>query len=93
MSIKREYETKTHTVTEKVLVKETRFCDICGNEIKGGSYWNVATHHNDWGNDSCDSYEQFDICSKECLRKEFEEYLEDSDNEDNTMCFEVERTK
>ena len=94
MSVKKEYKVMTHTVTENVLVKETRICNVCNKEIeKGKAYWVLTTHHYDWGNDSCDSYEQFDICSKECLRKEFEEYLEDSDNEDNTMCFEIERTK
>ena len=90
MSVKKEYETKTHTVTEKVLVKETRYCDVCNKEIKG-SYWQLTTHHNDWGNDSIESYEYFDVCSKECMREKFEEYLEDSDNDYNTMCFDIEK--
>lgn len=92
MSVKKEYETKTHTVTEKVLVKETRYCDVCGNEIASNdSYWELTTHHNDWGNDSIESYEYFDVCSQNCMRKKFEEYLKDSDNDYNTMCFDVER--
>ena len=92
MSVKKEYKTKTHMVTEKVLVKETIYCDVCGKEIKTHeSYWSLTTHHNDWGNDSCDSYEYYDVCSKECMRKKFEEYLKDSDNKHNTMCFDVER--
>jgi hypothetical protein len=49
MSVKKEYETKTHTVTEKVLVKETRYCDVCKKEITEKSYWELTTHHNDWG--------------------------------------------
>lgn len=94
MSVKKEYETKTHMVTEKVLVKETRYCDICGKEIgEYESYWELTTHHSDWGNDSCDSYENFDVCSKECMREKFEEYLESSDNKYNTMCFDVSRSK
>lgn len=95
MSVKKEYETKTHTVTEKVLVKETRYCDVCGKEIEPNkSYWELTTHHNDWGNDSIESYEHFDVCSSECLRKKFDEYVEDSgdDRYPNTMCFDVERT-
>ncbi len=48
MSLKQEFETKTHTVTEKVLVKETRLCDVCGKEIKNrDSYWELSTHHHD----------------------------------------------
>ena len=45
------------------------------------------------GNDSIESYEYFDVCSSECLRKKFEEYVEDSgdDRYPNTMCFDVER--
>ena len=34
MSVKKEYEIKTHTVTEKVLVKETRYCDACNKTIE-----------------------------------------------------------
>ena len=94
MSVKKEYEIKTHTVTEEVLVKETKYCDVCGKEIESReSYWSLTTHHYDWGNDSCESYEYFDICSKDCMRKKFEEYLEDSNNGYNTMCFDVERTR
>lgn len=94
MSVKKEYETKTHTVTEKVLVKEARYCDVCGKEIANNvSYWHLTTHHNDWGNDSIESYEYCDVCSKDCMRKKFEEYLEDSGDERylNTMCFDAER--
>lgn len=91
MSVKREYETKTHTVTEKVLVKEIRYCDVCKKEITVNSYWELTTHHNDWGNDSIESYEYFDVCSKDCMRKKFEEYLKDSDTGYNTMFFEAQR--
>ena len=94
MSVKKDYEIKTHTVTEKVLIKEKRYCDICNKEIENNkSYWKLTTHHSDWGNDSIESYEYFDVCSKECMRNKFEEYLEDSgdDRYSNTMCFDVER--
>ena len=91
MSIERRYEIKTHTVTETLVVEEWRVCDICQKKIESDSYWQLTTHHNDWGNDSHESYEYFDVCSKKCLAEKFEEYLKDSDNDINTMCFEVER--
>ena len=91
MSLERRYEIKTHTVTETLVVEEWRVCDICQKKIESDSYWKLTTHHNDWGNDSHESYEYFDVCSKKCLAEKFEEYLKDSDNDINTMCFEVER--
>jgi hypothetical protein len=94
MSIKREYEVKTHTVTEKVCVKETMHCDVCGNEMnKNKRHWELTTGHHDWGNDSVESIEDFDICSEECLRKKFDEYVKESGASDyNTMYFKVEKT-
>ena len=94
MSIKREYEVKTHTITEKVCVNETMHCDVCDSVIdhEHGSYWEVTTGHHDWGNDSCESIEYFDICSEACLKKKFDEYIKESGaNDDNTMYFEVNR--
>lgn len=93
MSIKREYEIKTHTVTERVCVKETTHCDVCNKPIdtdKG--YWHLITGHHDWGNDSIDSVKYFDMCSEDCLRKNFDEYVKESGKNDwNTMYFEVNR--
>ena len=93
MSIKREYEVKTHTVTERVCAKETMHCDVCNGVIeKHKGYWELITGHNDWGRDSVDSIENFDICSEACLRKKFDEYVRESGSSDyNTMYFEVER--
>lgn len=93
MSIKKEYMEVTHTVTESIVVNETRYCDVCNGVIKDNeSYWEVTTHHHDWGNDSCESYEDFDICSEVCLREKFDEYIRESmANDWNTKCFEVER--
>lgn len=92
MSVKKEYEIKTHTITEKVCVKETMYCDVCNGIIDDNkSYWELTTGHHDWGNDSCDSIEHFDICSEDCLRKKFDEYAKESgDGWHNTMYFEVE---
>ena len=93
MSIKKEYEVKTHTVTERVCVKETMHCDVCGGIIDAnGAYWELTTGHCDWGHDSVDSIENFDICSEACLREKFYEYArESSASEWNTMYFEVEK--
>ena len=93
MSIKKEYEVKTHTVTERVCVKETMHCDVCNGIIddKGG-YWEVTTGHHDWGNDSMDSIENFDVCSEVCLREIFDKYIRDSAaNNWNTKYFDVEK--
>ena len=92
MSIKTEYDVKTHTVTEKVLVSEKRYCDVCKKEITD-HHWRLSTHHSDWGNDSCDSFETFDICSPDCLREKFEEYVYESNTDMNTMEFEVEHRR
>ena len=95
MSIKREYEVKTHTVTERVCVKETTHCDICNGVIDNNEdYWELTTGHHDWGNDSVESIEHFDICSEACLREKFDEYIRDSMERmggSNSMYFEVER--
>lgn len=92
MSVKREYEVQTHTVTERVCVKESTHCDVCDKEInKYKGYWTLTTGHHDWGNDSHESIEHFDICSEDCLRKKFDEYVSDSGSDYNTMYFEVER--
>lgn len=93
MTVNRKYEVKTHTVTEKVCVEEQRVCDICGVEMELKSrHWVLTTSHSDWGNDSIDSYEHFDVCSEDCLRKKFDEYVKESNNPHNTMRFAVERT-
>ena len=59
-------------------------CDGCGrkleytdfvphihpdNIIHVYDYYRVSTHHHDWGNDSCESYEYYDFCCVECLTK------------------------
>ena len=93
MSIKKRYETVTHEVTEKVLVEETMYCDICNKVIQDKeAYWEVTTGHHDWGNDSMDSIECFDVCSGTCLMHKFSEYIKKSGkNKWNTMYFDVRR--
>lgn len=78
--IENKYETKEHVVTERVLVSRHLFCDICRKEVtKGQGYFYGHTQHSEWGNDSCESYESFHICSSiECLKAKIEEYAKES---------------
>jgi hypothetical protein len=62
-------------VTEMKKIWSNTLCDICGEVVKIGYGYDVTTGHHDWGNDSVDSVETFDICSDGCLQKKFEEYL------------------
>ena len=71
-------------------------CDVCGKEIlphkRGGpmyDYYEVTTHHNDWGNDSIDSYENYDACSPDCAYKLWEKYIHDSAGTSKSLCIEV----
>lgn len=87
--IENRFEKKTYVKTEEVLVSEKRYCDVCGAEIKG-PHWGIFTGHNDWGNDSPDSYEHLDACSRECLNKLFNDYIDKSSYRNNTRFFEIE---
>lgn len=95
MSVKCEYKEETRTVTDRFLVSEKRYCDVCGEEITG-PYWDVTTGHNDWGRDSADSIEKKDCCSVECLSELFDEYKHVSEVEDglyNTQYFHVDHSR
>ena len=68
--------------TYKKVVKEVRVpdgvkCDICGNEENNMD--SVKMQHNDWGNDSVDSYESVDYCSPKCYKKALQNFLCDED--------------
>ena len=68
------YEKKEVQVVNEILVNTV--CDICGKDIDiKKQVYEVTIGHNDWGNDSCDSVDYRDICSDECLKKEFDLYL------------------
>ena len=66
------YERKETTVVKDVWVKT--ICDVCKKET-AERFFAVTTGHHEWGNDSEESVETKDICSVECLKQEFEEYL------------------
>ena len=87
--IKHEYKTLTYTKTEEVMISEKRYCDCCGKEITG-AHWSVATGHNDWGNDSCESIEHKDACSTTCLYSMFKEYSEVSNGDWNSEYMTIE---
>ena len=67
-------EKVTETVTREINKVTHLKCDICG-KVFTGPYWIIHEHHDDWGNDSVDSYETYDVCSSFCVRKKFEEYM------------------
>jgi hypothetical protein len=95
MSIIRDYNGKTSSIC----------CDICGGKIgKKTWYWELVTYihvpeEDDYDNygdcgcgDGCENYEEFDICSEVCLREKFDEYARESaTNNDDIMCFELNR--
>lgn len=69
------------TVKHVVRTLEGIKCDRCGRTIPTkqfrdpeSRYFEVTTGHNDWGNDSCESIEHYDICP-ECIPLFVESYL------------------
>lgn len=77
------------TVEQEIVVSVTCTCDVCKKKIYekryndqrilSGKYertqfYKVSTGHNDWGNDSVDSIENYTICSPECLDSIMKEY-------------------
>lgn len=82
------YRDKEITKIEEVAIKCA--CDICGSVIEDKTrYYYVTTGHNDWGNDSCDSREHYHICSLDCLKKKFEEYITETDGKQNSNYIEI----
>lgn len=66
-------------------------CDICGKEINLGDwFYSVMTGHNDWGNDSCDSIQSFDVCSDGCLEAQMALFY---DTTDETKYIRVDRER
>ena len=68
-------------VTEFKNVIIAHKCDVCG-KTNSGEYtpndWHTFSHnHNEWGNDSCESYEYHEVCSPECYWIKFEYCVKD----------------
>lgn len=92
---------KIYIQTKREVTDETLrsvICDNCKKEIEikhssyrtGGVYYEVTTHHNDWGNDSRESFEYFDFCSYECLAKHQEQYFKNARGSEQ---YEIERIR
>ena len=66
---------ETKEVTEFKQVVIGRKCDVCQKESYGvyfpDNWHRFDTHHNDWGNDSGESYEYHEVCSAECYSVKF----------------------
>lgn len=89
--MRKEHKTKVLKEVE-ITDSEVIICDCCKKVIfdkdnidefiKGRynkiKYYEVSTGHNDWGNDSIDSFENYDLCSDECLGKKIDEFLKEN---------------
>lgn len=86
-------ESLTIKKIEKMPATETCTCNVCGQLIYRRSlqesdelpkndelysFWDVTTGHNDWGNDSPESIEQYEVCSPTCLQELFDIYKSES---------------
>lgn len=70
----KHYVDKEIKETKRILTKVT--CDVCNREIEPSSpFYDVTTHHYEWDNDSIESFKHYQICSDECLKVKFKEYL------------------
>lgn len=71
------------TVTEFKEIIVGYQCDVCKkieNVKSTPDDWHSFSHqHNEWGNDSCDSYEYHLVCSPKCYAIKFNECIKDLD--------------
>lgn len=81
----KKYISKVVEKEQKVL--DNIICDNCNKVIGKGLYFTVMTGHRRWGNDSIESIEHWDYCSKPCLDVAYNEYAE---NKSETEYFEIE---
>ena len=91
---------KTKTITVERTVPDKIICDMCGRVIQKtdvktydfgsiGDHYKVTCGHCDWGNDSVDSVQNYDICSKKCMTNLFLKYLGVADGSKNTAYIEI----
>jgi hypothetical protein len=56
-------------------------CDVCGKKStehhEYDKWFNGEHHHGEWGNDSVDSYEYFDVCSVPCFKAQLKDSLDE----------------
>lgn len=62
---------------------QSTLCDACGKRAEGDpdDWVGVRWGHNDWGNDSVESGDDWDACSPACLLKLLRRAAEDYDDE------------
>ena len=83
--IKTEMKEVTRTTHEYIPVKGV--CDGCGKEFalrkydhssnnEYYDYYRIITHHHNWANDSCESYEAKDFCCMDCMMNFIRNYWE-----------------
>lgn len=67
-------------VTEVKEVTVGHKCDNCGkvvNKVNFPDEWHsFSSQHREWGNDSCDSFEYYEVCSPECYIDKFTKIVE-----------------
>ena len=76
----REMKWKKEMREVNVCVEGELTCDACKKTIditkQDGTYYNIWSGHNDWGNDSPDSIDDLDACCDECLNTLVNKWLE-----------------
>ena len=78
------YEEKEVTIKQRIAIKKV--CDICGTEAQ--QLRMINHHHNSWGNDSVDSYDNIEICyAPECYRGAFKKFQESNNADYDTAVF------
>ena len=71
----KEQKIEKETRQVEVVKEEKVSCNMCKKVLEEREpYYEITTHTNSWGNDSIDSYENYDIC-EECITKFLEEYI------------------
>lgn len=103
---KYKIEEVTETISRKKEIPISLICDKCKKEILNEEdykepsknfilvnkvYYYITTHHNDWGNDSVDSYEYSDIC-EDCLVDFVKEYFKSANGTEQCEIERIGRT-
>ena len=77
------YKKERKEVKEQRQVIVAVVCDNCGKEHKGSEqpdeWHSFSGHHNEWGNDSVDSCEYYQVCSPKCYVEKLTEVVKEFD--------------
>jgi len=70
-------------VTKIEYVTTHHVCDACGKESHSNSerscWHRFNSNHQAWGNDSCDSFEYYEVCSVPCYILKLKEGINNAD--------------